>query len=102
MDGVLRFDDAVSAALFLNESSIEANSLMTLPFPLSRFSLHNKTTTKNHQTNNELLLFVCKIKLYLFACWRVYGILRTFVPGPKHPLANKLFDMFWDISRYHQ
>ena len=35
-----------------------------------------------------------EIKLYLFACWRVYGILRTFVPGPKHPLANKLFDMF--------
>ncbi len=31
---------------------------------------------------------------YLFACWRVYGILRTFVPDPKHPLANKLFDMF--------
>jgi hypothetical protein len=35
-----------------------------------------------------------QVKLYLFACWRVYGILRTFVPGPKHPLANKLFDMF--------
>jgi len=34
------------------------------------------------------------IKLYLFACWRVYAILRTFVPGPKHHLANKLFDMF--------
>ena len=34
------------------------------------------------------------IKPYLFACWRVYDILRTFVPGPKHPLANKLFDMF--------
>ena len=30
---------------------------------------------------------------YLFACWKVYGILRKFVPGPKHPLANKLFDM---------
>ena len=24
----------------------------------------------------------------------VYNILRTFVPGPKHPLANKLFDIF--------
>ena len=35
-----------------------------------------------------------KIKGYLFACWRVYDILRTFVSGPKHPLANKLFDMF--------
>jgi hypothetical protein len=35
-----------------------------------------------------------EIKLYLFACLRVYGILRTFVPGPKQPLANKLFDMF--------
>jgi hypothetical protein len=35
-----------------------------------------------------------KIKGYLFACWRVYDILRTFVRGPKHPLANKLFDMF--------
>jgi hypothetical protein len=23
-----------------------------------------------------------------------YNILRTFVPGPKHPLANKLFDIF--------
>ena len=31
---------------------------------------------------------------YLFACWRVYDILRTFVPGPKHPLANKLFGVF--------
>jgi hypothetical protein len=35
-----------------------------------------------------------EIKTYLFAYWRVYGILPTFVPGPKHPLANKLFDMF--------
>jgi hypothetical protein len=35
-----------------------------------------------------------EIKGYLFACWRIYDILRTFVPGPKHPLANKLFDMF--------
>ena len=35
-----------------------------------------------------------EIKPYLFACWRVYDILRIFVPGPKHPLANKLFDMF--------
>jgi len=35
-----------------------------------------------------------QVKWYLFACWRVYDILRTFVPGPKHPLANKLFDMF--------
>ena len=33
-------------------------------------------------------------KWYLSAFWRVYGIVRTFVPGPKHPLANKLFDMF--------
>ena len=24
----------------------------------------------------------------------MYNILRTFVPGPKHPLANKLFDIF--------
>jgi hypothetical protein len=35
-----------------------------------------------------------EIKGYLFACWRVYDILRTFVPGSKHSLANKLFDMF--------
>jgi hypothetical protein len=35
-----------------------------------------------------------EIKPYLFACWRFYDILRIFVPGPKHPLANKLFDMF--------
>ena len=35
-----------------------------------------------------------EIKGYLFACWRIYDFLRTFVPGPKHPLANKLFDMF--------
>ena len=28
---------------------------------------------------------------YLFACWRVYDILRIFVLGPKHALANKLF-----------
>jgi hypothetical protein len=39
-------------------------------------------------------IFPYKIKGYLFACWWVYDILRTFVPGPKHPLANKLFDMF--------
>jgi len=37
---------------------------------------------------------IYSFKWYLFACWRVYGILPTFVPGPKHPLANKLFDMF--------
>ena len=37
---------------------------------------------------------VYEIKLYLFECWRVYGILRTFIPGPKHPLANELFDVF--------
>ena len=24
----------------------------------------------------------------------IYGILRTFIPGPKDPLVNKLFDMF--------
>ncbi len=35
-----------------------------------------------------------EIKPYLFACWRVYDILRIFVPGLKHPLANKLFDIF--------
>jgi len=35
-----------------------------------------------------------QVKGYLFAYWRVYDILCTFVPGPKHPLANKLFDMF--------
>ncbi len=35
-----------------------------------------------------------KVKPYLFAYMRVYNILRAFVPGPKHPLANKLFDMF--------
>jgi len=35
-----------------------------------------------------------EIKPYLFVCWRVYDILRIFVPGPKHPLVNKLFDMF--------
>ena len=35
-----------------------------------------------------------EIKPYLFACWRVYDILRAFVPCPKHPLANKLFVMF--------
>jgi hypothetical protein len=35
-----------------------------------------------------------KIKGYLLTCWRVCDILCTFVPGPKHPLANKLFDMF--------
>jgi len=37
---------------------------------------------------------VYKIKPCLFACWRVYDILGIFVPGPKHPLAKKLFDMF--------
>jgi hypothetical protein len=38
--------------------------------------------------------FKYNIKPYLFACWRVYDILRIFVPGPKHPFVNKLFDMF--------
>ena len=40
------------------------------------------------------ILHLYEIKGYLFACWRVYDILRTFVPDPKHPLANILFDMF--------
>ncbi len=35
-----------------------------------------------------------EIKPYLFGDMRVYDILREFMPGPKHPLANKLFDMF--------
>ena len=35
-----------------------------------------------------------QISTYLFTCWYAYSILRTFVPGPKHPLANKLFDIF--------
>ncbi len=35
-----------------------------------------------------------KIKVYLFACWKLYSILRTFIPGPKNLFANKLFLFF--------
>jgi hypothetical protein len=35
-----------------------------------------------------------KIKVYLFACWKLYIILRTFIPGPKNMFANKLFSLF--------
>ncbi len=51
-------------------------------------------TQKHEDTNKIKFMPRYEIKTYLFACWRVYGILRTLVPGPKHPLANKLFDMF--------
>ena len=35
-----------------------------------------------------------KIKVYLFACWKLYSILRAFIPGPKNLFANKLFSFF--------
>ena len=35
-----------------------------------------------------------KFRVYLCACWYAYSILRTIVPGPIHPLAHKLFDIF--------
>ena len=35
-----------------------------------------------------------EFKVYLFACWKLYSILRTFVPGPKNLFANKLFSLF--------
>jgi len=28
---------------------------------------------------------------YLFACWKLYSILRTFIPGPKNLFANNYF-----------
>jgi hypothetical protein len=33
-----------------------------------------------------------EIKVYLFACWKLYSILRTFIPGPKNLFA--LFSFF--------
>ncbi len=35
-----------------------------------------------------------EIKVYIFACWKLYSILRTFIPGPKNLFANKLFSFF--------
>jgi len=35
-----------------------------------------------------------EIKVYLFVCWKLYSILRTFIPGPKNLFANKLFSFF--------
>jgi hypothetical protein len=35
-----------------------------------------------------------KIGGYLFACWMLYSILRTFIPGPENLFANKLFLFF--------
>ncbi len=35
-----------------------------------------------------------KFKVYLFAWWKLYSILRTFIPGPKNLFANKLFSFF--------
>ena len=32
-----------------------------------------------------------EIKVYLFPCWKLYSILRTFISGPKNLFANKLF-----------
>jgi hypothetical protein len=37
---------------------------------------------------------VYEIKVYLFACWKLQSILRTFIPGPKNLFANKLFSFF--------
>ena len=48
-----------------------------------------------------------KFKGYLFACWKLYSILRTFIPGPKNLFANKLFSFFtatmaWSgVGPYH-
>jgi len=48
-----------------------------------------------------------EIKVYLFACWKLYSILRTFTPGPKNLFANKLFSFFaatmaWSgVGPYH-
>jgi len=35
-----------------------------------------------------------EIKFYLFTCWKLYSILRTFIPDPKNLFANKLFSFF--------
>ena len=35
-----------------------------------------------------------EIKVYLFVCWKLYSILRTFIPGPKNLFVNKLFSLF--------
>ncbi len=35
-----------------------------------------------------------EIKVYLFACWKLYSILRIIIPGPKNLFANKLFSFF--------
>ncbi len=35
-----------------------------------------------------------EIKVYLFVCWKLYSILRTFIPGPKNLSANKLCSLF--------
>ncbi len=35
-----------------------------------------------------------EIKVYLFACWKLYSILLAFIPGPKNLFANKLFLLF--------
>ena len=32
-----------------------------------------------------------EFKVYLFACWKLYSILRTFIPGPKSLFANNYF-----------
>ncbi len=66
-----------------------------LLFPVDFFRIiQSKRTIYLLQT--ILLLRSCSYKFstYLFACWYAYSILRTFVPGPKHPLANKPFDIF--------
>jgi hypothetical protein len=38
---------------------------------------------------------MCTSLIGIYSCEReIYSILRTIVPGPKPPLANKLLDMF--------
>jgi hypothetical protein len=59
--------------------------------PAARLSiqlLHLKIVmVTNFEPHERVYLF----KLYLFVCWWIYSILRTFIPGRKHPLENKLF-----------
>jgi len=35
-----------------------------------------------------------KIKVFLFTCWKLYSILRTFIPGPKHLFVNIFYSFF--------
>jgi hypothetical protein len=91
---------------FMILKKIRLNLLGLCYFPLNTLSAgmcrqtDGRTDGRMDGLTDELIwgglgnLRFLQVKGYLFAYWRVYDILCTFVPGPKHPLANKLFDMF--------